>query len=123
MSDIQKQLTEARQLEENLKSDLKRISKDIDVLQRRDIEVRNEISSKNKKFHHQESVQQRKIQESKEKLQNFLAELKIRVKDRAKSKETEKGKFLEKNYAYEIFFNPNNSVNPVFYFHSDNQGV
>jgi len=90
LSDIQKQLTEARQLEENLKSDLKRISKDIDVLQRRDIEVRNEISSKNKKFHHQESVQQRKIQENKEKLQNFLAELKIRVKDRAKSKETEK---------------------------------
>ena len=57
LADIQHQLEEAHRLEENMKRDLKRISKDIDVLQRQDLDVRNEISTQKKKFLHQRSVQ------------------------------------------------------------------
>ena len=57
LADIQHQLEEAHRLEENMKRDLKRISKDIDVLQRQDLDVRNEISTQKKRFLHQRSVQ------------------------------------------------------------------
>ena len=92
LSDIQQQLSEAQLLEENMKKDLKRISKDIDVLQRRDLEVRNEISTENRRFHHSKSVQEKKVQESKEKLNQFINDIKHKVKDRNKTqadKETE----------------------------------
>ena len=47
LRDIQEQLTEAQKLEEAMKKDLKRITKDIEHLQRKDLETRNEISTHN----------------------------------------------------------------------------
>ena len=103
LADIQHQLEEAHRLEENMKRDLKRISKDIDVLQRQDLDVRNEISTQKKKFLHQRSVQvqtnvtilfrhlaircvqEKKVEESQEKLHTFVTDLRLKLEDRAKS--------------------------------------
>ena len=103
LADIQHQLQEAHRLEENMKRDLKRISKDIDVLQRQDLDVRNEISTQKKRFLHQRSVQvqtnvtisyiklailcvqERKVEESQEKLDTFVTDLRLKLEDRAKS--------------------------------------
>jgi len=87
LSHIQQQLVEAQKLEENMKKDLKRISKDIDVLQRQDLDVRNEISTQNKRFLHSKSVQEKKVEESQEKLHQFVSNMKMKVKDRIKSPE------------------------------------
>ena len=87
LSHIQQQLVEAQKLEENMKKDLKRISKDIDVLQRQDLDVRNEISTQNKRFLHSKSVQEKKVEESQEKLHQFVSDMKMKVKDRIKSPE------------------------------------
>ena len=87
LSHIQQQLAEAQKLEENMKKDLKRISKDIDVLQRQDLDVRNEISTQNKRFLHSKSVQEKKVEESQEKLHQFVSDMKMKVKDRIKTPE------------------------------------
>ena len=87
LRDIQEQLTEAQKLEEAMKKDLKRITKDIEHLQRKDLETRNEISTQNRKFFHSRSVQEKKVQESQEKLQQFMADMKQRLEERVKSSE------------------------------------
>ena len=88
LADIQQQLSEAQKLEEEMKRDLKRISKDIDVLQRQDLEMRNEISTRARKFSHSKSVQERKVDESRSKLRKFVMDMKTKVKDRASASET-----------------------------------
>ena len=90
LADIQHQLTEAQRLEEAMKKDLKRISKDIEHLQRKDLETRNEISTQNRKFFHSRSVQEKKVQESEEKLHQFIADMKLRLEDRVRSAEEDK---------------------------------
>ena len=40
LSDIHTQLEQAQKLEESLKKDLRKVSKDIDVLQRQDLDIR-----------------------------------------------------------------------------------
>ena len=90
LADIQHQLTEAQRLEEAMKKDLKRISKDIEHLQRKDLETRNEISTQNRKFFHSRSVQEKKVQESEEKLHQFIADMKLRLEDRVRSVEEDK---------------------------------
>ena len=87
LRDIQQQLTEAQALEEAMKKDLKRITKDIEHLQRKDLETRNEISTQNRKFFHSRSVQEKKVQESQEKLHQFMAEMRQRLEDRVNSSE------------------------------------
>ena len=87
LRDIQQQLTEAQALEEAMKKDLKRITKDIEHLQRKDLETRNEISTQNRKFFHSRSVQEKKVQESQEKLHQFMADMRQRLEDRVTSSE------------------------------------
>ena len=70
-----------------MKKDLKRITKDIEHLQRKDLETRNEISTQNRKFFHSRSVQEKKVQESQEKLHQFMAEMRQRLDDRVNSTE------------------------------------
>ena len=71
-----------------MKRDLKRISKDIDVLQRQDLDIRNEISTQNRRFLHAKSVQEKKVEESREKLHQFVSDMKMKVKDRIKTPES-----------------------------------
>ena len=87
LSDLQQQLTEAQTLEEAMKKDLKRITKDIEHLQRKDLETRNEISTQNRKFFHARAVQEKKVQESQEKLQQFMTDMRQRLEDRVNSSE------------------------------------
>ena len=61
---------------------MKRITKDIEHLQRKDLETRNEISTQNRKFFHSRSVQEKKVQESQEKVHQFMADMKQRLEDR-----------------------------------------
>ena len=88
LRDIQQQLTEAQKLEEAMKKDLKRITKDIEHLQRKDLETRNEISTQSRKFFHSRSVQEKKVQESQEKLHQFMTDMRQRLEDRVKSAES-----------------------------------
>ena len=61
LNDIHVQLEQAQKLEESLKKDLRKVSKDIDVLQRQDLDIRNEISTENKHFHYSKSVRERNV--------------------------------------------------------------
>ena len=44
LNDIHTQLDQAQKLEESLKKDLRKVSKDIDVLQRQDLDIREEVN-------------------------------------------------------------------------------
>ena len=76
LNDIHVQLEQAQKLEESLKKDLRKVSKDIDVLQRQDLDIRNEISTENKHFHYSKSVRERNVKESSERLNLFISEMK-----------------------------------------------
>ena len=82
LNDIQVQLEQAQKLEESLKKDLRKVSKDIDVLQRQDLDIRNEISTANKHFHYSKSIREKNVKESHEKLNLYISEMKEREKER-----------------------------------------
>ena len=88
LADIQSQLEQAQQLEESLKKDLRKVSKDIDVLQRHDLDIRNEISTENKHYHYSKSVKEKNVNECREKLSLFITEMKEKEKERRTEKES-----------------------------------
>ena len=51
LKDVKIQMNEAQEHEENLRRDLKRVTKDIEVLEKRDIEIRNTMMTENRQFH------------------------------------------------------------------------
>ena len=88
LTDIQSQLEQAQQLEESLKKDLRKVSKDIDVLQRHDLDIRNEISTDNKHYHYSKSVKEKNVKECREKLSLFISEMKEKEAERRTEKES-----------------------------------
>ena len=91
LNDIHVQLEQAQKLEESLKKDLRKVSKDIDVLQRQDLDIRNEISTENKHFHYSKSVRERNVKESSERLNLFISEMKEKEKERKETSEGQEG--------------------------------
>merc|ERR1719228_209530 len=76
LKEVKTQLTEAQKLEESLRRDLKRVAKDIEVLERRDIEIRNEITTESRQFKNTKEINEERVKDCKEKLTQYINDTK-----------------------------------------------
>ena len=61
LKSVKKQLLEAQELESKLKNDLKKVGKDIEVLEKRNMEIRNEITAETSQFQSMKDNSEREI--------------------------------------------------------------
>merc|ERR1712215_140819 len=88
LKEVKKQLTEAQTLEETLRRDLKRVAKDIEVLERRDIEIRNEITTESRQFQNTKEINEERVKDCKEKLTQYINDTQEKIKERGKESPT-----------------------------------
>ena len=85
LKDVKIQLGEAQELESNLRKELKRVTKDMEVLERRDIEIRNEITTETRQYQNSKQNNETKIKDSKEKLTQYMNDTRQKIQERNKS--------------------------------------
>ena len=84
LKDVKIQLDEAQKLEENLRRDLKKVTKDIEVLEKRNLEIRNEITTETRQHQHNKDNTEKKVRDCEEKLAQYVSDIKEKVKERRK---------------------------------------
>jgi len=85
LTEVKTQLSEAQELEASLRRDLKRVSRDIEVLEKRNIELRNEITTETRQHQYTKDGRARKVKDCREKINQFILDTKEKIKERSKS--------------------------------------
>lgn len=84
LNDVKIQLGEAQELEETLRRDLKRVTKDIEVLEKRNIEIRNEMTTESRQYQNTKDISETKIRDCREKISQYINDTKEKIKERSK---------------------------------------
>merc|ERR1719317_169645 len=76
--ETQTQVGEAQQMEEELKRELARVARDIEVLERKEVELRNEVATITRQQQNEKEAGRRRVREARQKLLQFLSDYRER---------------------------------------------
>merc|ERR1719234_1424933 len=68
------QVGEAQQMEEGLRRELARVARDIEVLERKEVELRNEVATITRQQQNEKEAGRRRVREAREKLLQFVSD-------------------------------------------------
>merc|ERR1719234_1859128 len=72
--ETQAQVGEAQQMEEGLRRELARVARDIEVLERKEVELRNEVATITRQQQNEKEAGRRRVREAREKLLQFVSD-------------------------------------------------
>ena len=84
LNEVNIQLKEAQVLEESLTKNIKRVSKDIEVLQKNEIEIRNEITTERRQYLNEYEIQKDQLTECMKRLDKVESDIFGRIDKRQK---------------------------------------